>query len=57
MLVTSEIPFYFCHESCDSWFVDLNFYFTSQVFLYFYVCFYISVSSWLKSAILNFVVI
>ena len=57
MLVTSEISFYFCHESCDSWCVDLNFYFTSQVFLYFYVCFYISVSSWLKSAILNFVVI
>ena len=38
--------------------MDFNFYFTNlcQFFLSFYVCFYISVSGWLKLEILNFVV-
>ena len=37
----------------------LFFYFTTicQFFLTFYVCFYISVSRWLKLAILNFAVV
>ena len=39
--------------------MDINFLFTTicQIFVTFYVCFNISVSGWLKLAILNIVVI
>ena len=54
-----NIYFYFCHESFGSWYKNFNFYFTAicQLLLTFYVCFYISVSRWLKLTIPNFVII
>ena len=59
MLVTSDYLILLLSVSCGSWYVDFNFLFTTiyQFFLTFYVCFYISVSGWLKLAILNIVVI